>query len=106
MQPTVQPYFDPVTGTVSYVVFQSGQLECAIVDPVLDYDPKSGRTATTNADRIIEFVRQKACTLSGYLKRTPTLATTVLIVPSVQVDSGLAICLLPRKTAAATLRFP
>jgi hypothetical protein len=75
MQPTVQPFFDPVTGTVSYVVFQSGQLECAIIDPVLDYDPKSGRTATTNADRVIEFVRQKACTLSGYLKRTPTLAT-------------------------------
>jgi hypothetical protein len=68
------------------VVFQSGQLECAIVDPVLDYDPKSGRTATTNADRVIEFVRQKACTLSGYLKRTPTLATPVLIVPSGQVD--------------------
>lgn len=59
MQPTVQPFFDPVTGTVSYVVFQSGQPECAIVDPVLDYDPKSGRTATTNADRMIEFVRQK-----------------------------------------------
>ncbi|MDR7003189.1 hypothetical protein ACW9YQ_11945 [Paraburkholderia strydomiana] len=59
MQPMVQPFFDPVTGMVSYVVFQSGQPECAIVDPVLDYDPKSGRTATTNADRIIEFVRQK-----------------------------------------------
>jgi glyoxylase-like metal-dependent hydrolase (beta-lactamase superfamily II) len=55
----VQPFFEPVTGTVSYVVFQSGQPECAIVDPVLDYDPKSGRTATTNADRVIEFVRQK-----------------------------------------------
>ncbi|WP_408489975.1 MBL fold metallo-hydrolase [Paraburkholderia strydomiana] len=59
MQSMVQPFFDRVTGTVSYVVFQSGQPECAIVDPVLDYDPKSGRTATTNADRMIEFVRQK-----------------------------------------------
>lgn len=58
MQPMVQPFFDPVTGTVTYLVFQSGHQECAIIGPVLDYDPKSGRTATTNADRVIEFVRQ------------------------------------------------
>ena len=68
MQPMVQPFFDPVTGTVSYVVFQSGQLECAIVAPVLDYDPKSGRTATTNADRIIEFVRQKGMHMKWILE--------------------------------------
>jgi hypothetical protein len=54
----VQPFFDPVTGTVTYLVFQSGHQGCAIIGPVLDYDPKSGRTATTNADRVIEFVRQ------------------------------------------------
>jgi glyoxylase-like metal-dependent hydrolase (beta-lactamase superfamily II) len=40
------------------VVFQSGHPECAVIDPVLDYDPKAGRTSTTNADKVIEFVRQ------------------------------------------------
>jgi len=59
MQPTVQPFFDPVTGTVTYLVFQSGRQECAVIDPVLDYDPKAGRTSTTNADKVIEFVRQR-----------------------------------------------
>jgi glyoxylase-like metal-dependent hydrolase (beta-lactamase superfamily II) len=58
MQPIVQPFFDPVTGTVTYVVFQSGHQECAVIDPVLDYDPKAGRTSTTSADKVIEFVRQ------------------------------------------------
>ncbi|SAL83059.1 beta-lactamase domain-containing protein [Caballeronia choica] len=58
MQPIVQPFFDPVTGTVTYVVFQSAHQECAVVDPVLDFDPKAGRTSTTNADKVIEFVRQ------------------------------------------------
>jgi len=75
-----------VTGTVSYVVFQSGQPECAIVDPVLDYDPKSGRTATTNADRIIEFVRQKGMHVKWILETHPTLATPVLLAPSLQVN--------------------
>ncbi|MFM0514359.1 MBL fold metallo-hydrolase [Paraburkholderia sp. RL17-373-BIF-A] len=58
MRPIVQPFFDPATGTVTYVVFQSGYQECAVIDPVLDYDPKAGRTSTTSADKVIEFVRQ------------------------------------------------
>ncbi len=57
MQPIIQPFFDPVTGTVTYVVFRSGHQECAVIDPVLDYDPKAGRTSTTNADKVVEFVR-------------------------------------------------
>ncbi|MFM0742219.1 MBL fold metallo-hydrolase [Paraburkholderia xenovorans] len=58
MRPIVQPFFDPATGTVTYVVFQSGYQECAVIDPVLDYDPKAGRTSTSSADKVIEFVRQ------------------------------------------------
>jgi len=58
MQPTVQPFFESVTGTVTYVVFRSGHPECAVIDPVLNYDPKAGRTSTTDAHRVVEFVRQ------------------------------------------------
>jgi glyoxylase-like metal-dependent hydrolase (beta-lactamase superfamily II) len=58
MRPIVKPFFDPTTGTVTYVVFQSGYPDCAVIDPVLDYDPKAGCTSTTSADKIIEFVRQ------------------------------------------------
>jgi glyoxylase-like metal-dependent hydrolase (beta-lactamase superfamily II) len=54
----VEPFFDPVTSTVSYVVHAGAGSACAIVDPVLDYDPKSGRTATASADRVIAFVRE------------------------------------------------
>lgn len=59
MQPIVQPFFDAVTGTVTYVVFQSGNRECAVIDPVLDYDPEAGCTSTTNADKVIEFVHRR-----------------------------------------------
>jgi glyoxylase-like metal-dependent hydrolase (beta-lactamase superfamily II) len=58
MRPIVQPFFDPATGTVTYVVSRSGYQECAIIDAVLDYDPKAGRTSTTSADKVIEFIHQ------------------------------------------------
>lgn len=58
MQPIVQAFFDPATCTVTYVVWQSGRQECAIIDPVLDYDPKAGRTSTENADKVVRFVRE------------------------------------------------
>ena len=58
MQPTVQAFFDPATWTVSYVVYEKPGSACAIVDSVLVYDPKSGRTRTASADKLVEFVRE------------------------------------------------
>ena len=49
--------FDPATWTVTYVVDNGPGSECAIVDSVLDYDPKSGRTHHASADRVIGYVR-------------------------------------------------
>jgi glyoxylase-like metal-dependent hydrolase (beta-lactamase superfamily II) len=58
MNPIVQAFFDPATWTVSYVVYEADGGLCALIDSVLDYDPKSGRTATASADRLIAFVRE------------------------------------------------
>ncbi len=52
----VEGYFDPATWTVSYIVFDRKTRACALIDSVLDFDPKSGRTAHTTADRLIERV--------------------------------------------------
>ncbi len=59
MTPTVQSFFDPVTWTVSYVVYEKEGTACAIIDSVLGYDPKAGRTQTTSADKLIAFVQEK-----------------------------------------------
>lgn len=59
MSPTVQAFFDPVTCTVSYIVYETPGTACAIIDSVLDFDPKSGRTRTDSADRLIAFVHKK-----------------------------------------------
>lgn len=57
MPPKVQAFFDKATSTVTYVVYRTGHPECAIIDPVLDYDHAAGRTSSTGADRVIEYVR-------------------------------------------------
>jgi glyoxylase-like metal-dependent hydrolase (beta-lactamase superfamily II) len=59
MSPCVKAFFDKDTWTVSYVVYEKAGSACAIIDSVLDYDPKSGRTTTRSADDIIAFVRQE-----------------------------------------------
>ena len=55
---TVKSFFDPATWTVSYVVYEKEGTACAIIDSVLDYDAKSGRTNTASADKLVEFVQQ------------------------------------------------
>ena len=58
MDATIEAFFDPATWTVSYVVYDEKGGHCAIIDPVLDYDPKSGRTKTVSADKLVMFVRE------------------------------------------------
>jgi glyoxylase-like metal-dependent hydrolase (beta-lactamase superfamily II) len=53
----VHGIFDPTTWTVTYVVYEKPGSACAIIDSVLDYDPKSGRTSHGSADKVIEFVK-------------------------------------------------
>lgn len=57
MKPLIEPFFDDITCTVSYVVYDAPGGAAAIIDPVLDYDAKSGRTSTHSANRLLDFVR-------------------------------------------------
>lgn len=53
----VEALFDSHTWTISYLVMDLASRQCALIDSVLDYDPKSGRTRTESADRLIERVQ-------------------------------------------------
>jgi len=53
---TTQAFFDPATGTVSYVVWEHASGHAAVIDPVLDYDFKSGHTRTVSADRLLACI--------------------------------------------------
>lgn len=52
----VEALFDEATSTISYLLLDRQTLACALIDSVLDYDPKSGRTSTASADKLIALV--------------------------------------------------
>ena len=54
---TIKSFFDHATWTFTYVVYEKDQSPCVIIDSVLDYDPKSGRTSTHSAEMVIDFIR-------------------------------------------------
>ena len=68
LRPLVHGIFDPATWTVTYVVYERAGSDCAIIDPVLDYDPKSGRTSHTSADKVIAFVKSQQLSVSWILE--------------------------------------
>ncbi len=65
---SIEAFFDPATGTVSYAVYDQLHGKCAIIDPVLDYNPKSSRISTASADRIIAFVQRQHLTVDWILE--------------------------------------
>jgi len=62
VRPDIRPFRHESTGTWSYVVADPATQKCAVVDPVLDFDPKSGRASATSADGIAAFVRESGLT--------------------------------------------
>ena len=67
-KPDVEAFFDEATFTVSYVVSDPQTGRAAVIDPVLDYDSHSGRTATTSADRLIKYVKDSNLSIDWMLE--------------------------------------
>ena len=57
-KPNVKAFFDEATFTVSYVVSDPETKRAAIIDPVLDYEPHSGRTTTSCAEALIAYIKE------------------------------------------------
>ncbi|GLK64211.1 MULTISPECIES: MBL fold metallo-hydrolase [Paracoccus] len=69
--PEVTGFYEARTGSVQYVVADPETGKCAIIDPVLDYDEKSGATATIEADRILSFIADKGYEVQWILDTHP-----------------------------------
>jgi len=66
--PDVKAFFDKDTFTISYVVSDPSTAKAAIIDSVLDYDCKSGRTSRHSADAIIAYVTEQGLTVDWLLE--------------------------------------
>lgn len=64
----IQHFLDTDSETYSYVVSNGQGTKAAIIDPVLDYDPKSGRTRTDFADSIIAYINKEQLTVEWILE--------------------------------------
>jgi glyoxylase-like metal-dependent hydrolase (beta-lactamase superfamily II) len=64
----IEGHFDPATSTVSYIVLDQATKQCALLDSVLDYDPKSGRTSTASADHLISRVNALGASVQWILE--------------------------------------
>lgn len=68
MIPAVQAFFDPATSTVTYLLHDPATRAAAIIDPVLDFDAASGRTATHSADAILAAAADQELTVQWLLE--------------------------------------
>ena len=68
MRPEIGCFFDDKTNSVSYVVHDPETMQAAIIDPVLDYDPISGRTSTESADKIAAHVTEVGLTVAWIIE--------------------------------------
>jgi glyoxylase-like metal-dependent hydrolase (beta-lactamase superfamily II) len=70
-KPEVTAFYDDSTGSLQYVVADPVTSRCAIIDPVLDFDERSGATSTANADQLLDFIGRQQLTLEWILDTHP-----------------------------------
>ncbi len=65
---TTHAFFDPATWTVTYVVWDLASRHAAVIDPVLDYDFKSGHTHTASADKVMAYAAENGLHIDWILE--------------------------------------
>ncbi len=68
MKPNIEAFFDKTTSTISYVVYEKPGSACAIIDSVLGYDPKSGRTTSAPVEPLLAFIRKNGLIVEWILE--------------------------------------
>ena len=68
MNAHIKSFFDKATWTFTYVVSDPETRVCVVIDPVLDYDPKSGRARTQSAQKVIDYITNNQLRLEWILE--------------------------------------
>jgi glyoxylase-like metal-dependent hydrolase (beta-lactamase superfamily II) len=67
----VTAFYDAPTGSIQYIVTDLNTRKCVIIDPVLDFDPRSGSTGTASANRLLTYVETHGLSLEWILDTHP-----------------------------------
>lgn len=98
----VHSFLDKDTETYTHVLVDKSSNICAIIDPVLDYDPKSGRTATDTADELIDFIKQQGWQVE-YIIETHAHADHLSSAPYIKQNLGGRIVIGTHITKVQTI---
>lgn len=88
----IQSFFDEATNTVSYLVSDPSTRQAAIIDPVLDYDHRSGKASTTSADRMLAAVHARELQIAWILE-THAHADHLSAAPYLKTRTGAPVAI-------------
>lgn len=88
----IHPFFDEPTNTVSYLVADPETKRAAVIDPVLDYDHRSGRGSTKSADAILKRAEEDGLTIDWVLE-THAHADHLSGAPYIKIKTGAKVAI-------------
>lgn len=89
-QPVIDAFFDPATFTITYLVGDAASCRAAIIDPVLDYDHRSGKATTSSADRVLAGAEERGLKVDWILE-THAHADHLTAAPLLKARTGAQV---------------
>ncbi len=90
MAPVIKSFFDTATNTVTYLVHDPVTRQAAVIDPVLDFDPKAARLSTVSAEAVLASVRDQGLELL-YVLETHAHADHLSAADHIRRETGAKI---------------
>ncbi len=90
--PEIQAFFDEPTNTVSYLVWDPATKQGAVIDPVLDFDHKSGEAHVNSANAILKRAKELDVTITQVLE-THAHADHLSGAPYIKLKTGAKVCI-------------
>ena len=91
-KPQIQAFFDEPTNTVSYLVWDGDTYEGAVIDPVLDYDFRTGDCSAASADKILARAQELGVTI-GQVLETHAHADHLSGAPYIKLKTGAKVAI-------------
>jgi glyoxylase-like metal-dependent hydrolase (beta-lactamase superfamily II) len=105
MTPHVQTFFDKATSTATHLVSDPATRVAAVIDPVLDFEPKAARLSTGSADAVLTAVREQGLTLA-YVLETHAHADHLSAADYIRRQTGAAVVIGARITEVQKTFIP
>ncbi len=88
----IQAFFDEATNTVTYLVSDPVTRQAAVIDPVLDYDHRSGKVSTASADQVLAAAAAQALEVAWILE-THAHADHLSAAPYLKARTGARVAI-------------